>query len=82
LPKVAFIKETDHDAFGFLDPGQVIRSAHLILAFASGQGSSSLHYRMSFTHQNDELDNWKVFYVNIFADRDMLMHYMYCGIGH
>jgi hypothetical protein len=24
LPKVAFVEESDHDTFGFLDPGQVI----------------------------------------------------------
>ncbi|KAG2068696.1 hypothetical protein BDR04DRAFT_1023802, partial [Suillus decipiens] len=24
LPKVAFVEETDQDAFGFLNPGQVI----------------------------------------------------------
>lgn len=29
LPKVAFVEELDYDAFGFLDPGQVIRGAHL-----------------------------------------------------
>ncbi|KAG2745189.1 hypothetical protein P692DRAFT_201868719 [Suillus brevipes Sb2] len=35
LPKIAFVEESDPDAFGFLDPGQVIRRAHLIPAFAS-----------------------------------------------
>ncbi|KIK31400.1 hypothetical protein CY34DRAFT_38511, partial [Suillus luteus UH-Slu-Lm8-n1] len=34
LPKVAFVEDSDCDAFGFLNPGQVIRSTHLIPAFA------------------------------------------------
>lgn len=42
LPKIAFVEESDPDAFGFLDPGQVIRGAHLIPAFFSGRGVSSL----------------------------------------
>ncbi|KAG2045982.1 hypothetical protein BDR06DRAFT_852944, partial [Suillus hirtellus] len=82
LPKVAFVEEADYDAFGFLDPSQVIRSAHLIPAFASGRGTSSLRSGKSFAHQNDELDNWESYYVGIFADRDMFMCYTHCGIGH
>lgn len=42
LPKVAFVEESDPDSFGFLDPGQVIRGAHLIPAFSAGRGISSL----------------------------------------
>ncbi|KAG2351254.1 hypothetical protein BDR07DRAFT_1320652 [Suillus spraguei] len=44
LPKVTFVKESDPNAFGFLNPSQVIRGAHLIPTFASGHGTSSLHY--------------------------------------
>jgi hypothetical protein len=36
LPKIAFVEESDRDAFGFLDPGQVIRGAHLIPALQLG----------------------------------------------
>ncbi|KAG1817514.1 uncharacterized protein BJ212DRAFT_1200261, partial [Suillus subaureus] len=80
LPKVAFIKEANSDAFGFLNPSQVIRSTHLIPAFASGQGTSSLCYGKSFACQNDELDNWEAYYVSIFTDQDIFMHYTHCGI--
>jgi hypothetical protein len=65
LPKVAFIDESDHDAFGFLDPGQVIRSAHLIPAFASGRGTTSLRYGKSFARQCGDLDDWEAYYVGM-----------------
>ncbi|KAG2135061.1 hypothetical protein BD769DRAFT_1665020 [Suillus cothurnatus] len=82
LPKVAFVEESDHDAFGFLDPAQAIQSAHLIPAFASGRGTSSLHHGRSFAHQGGELDDWEAYFVGIFADRDIFMRYTHCGIGH
>jgi hypothetical protein len=65
LPKVAFIEESDRDAFGFLDPSQVIRSAHLIPAFVSGCRTTSLHHGKFFTCQGDELDDWKAYYVGM-----------------
>lgn len=65
LPKVAFVEETDRDAFGFLDPGQVIRSAHLIPAFVSHRGTTSLRYGTSFARQCGELDDWEAFYVGM-----------------
>jgi hypothetical protein len=65
LPKVAFVDESDRDAFGFLDPNQVIRSAHLIPAFASGRGTSSLRHGESFARQCDELEDWEAHYVGM-----------------
>ncbi|KAG2032650.1 hypothetical protein BDR03DRAFT_935890 [Suillus americanus] len=69
LPKIAFVEDTDSDAFGFLDPTQVIRGAHLIPAFSSGRGTTSLY-------------NWEVYCVGIFVDCDMFMRYTHYGIGH
>jgi hypothetical protein len=65
LPKVAFVEESDRDAFGFLDPSQVIRSAHLIPAFVSGRGTTSLRHGKSFARQGDELDDWEAYYVGM-----------------
>jgi hypothetical protein len=65
LPKVAFVEDSDSDAFGFLDPGQVIRSAHLIPAFASLRGTTSLRHGPSFARNNGDLDDWEAFYVNM-----------------
>ncbi|KAG2158541.1 uncharacterized protein EDB93DRAFT_1058038, partial [Suillus bovinus] len=82
LLKVAFIEESDCDAFSFLDPGQVIRGMHLIPDSASGCGITSLHHGKSFACQCSELDDWKAYYISIFVDRDMFMWYTYHGIGH
>lgn len=65
LPKVAFVEDSDRDAFGFLDPGQVIRSAHLIPAFVSHRGTTSLRYGKSFARQSGELDDWEAYYVGM-----------------
>lgn len=65
LPKVAFVEESDLDAFGFLDPSQVIRGAHLIPAFASGRGTSSLRYGKSLARPGGELDDWEEQYVGM-----------------
>jgi hypothetical protein len=65
LPKVAFVDESDVDAFGFLDPGQVIRGAHLIPAFASKRGTSSLRHGTSLARPNGELDDWEEYYVGM-----------------
>ncbi|KAG1807651.1 uncharacterized protein BJ212DRAFT_1281691, partial [Suillus subaureus] len=65
LLKVAFVEESDHDAFGFLDPGQVIQGAHLIPAFISGCGTTSLHHGESFARQDGKLDDWEAYYVGM-----------------
>jgi hypothetical protein len=65
LPQVAFVDESDHDAFGFLDPNQVIRSAHLIPAFAAGHGTTYLRPGKSFARQGDESDDWEAYYVGM-----------------
>jgi hypothetical protein len=65
LPKIAFVEESDRDAFGFLDPGQVIRGAHLIPAFASGRGTTSLRYGKSFARQCGKLDDWEAYCVGM-----------------
>ncbi|KAG2051670.1 hypothetical protein BDR06DRAFT_983445 [Suillus hirtellus] len=82
LPKVAFVEESDRDAFRFLDPGQVIQGAHLIPSFASGCGVSALRYGKSLAHPKEEQDDWEEYYVGIFVDRDMFLRYTDLGVGH
>jgi len=65
LPKVAFVEESDYDAFGFLDPGQVIQGTHLIPAFTSGCSITSLWHGNSLARAKDELDDWEEFYVGM-----------------
>jgi hypothetical protein len=42
LDRVGFVPEGDPDAFGFVDPAQVIRACHLIPAFSRGMTTSLL----------------------------------------
>lgn len=65
LPRVAFVDELDTDTFGFLDPGQVIRGAHLIPAFNSGCGVSSLRGGKSLARPDGALDDWEVYCVGM-----------------
>ncbi|CDO76813.1 hypothetical protein BN946_scf185033.g10 [Trametes cinnabarina] len=81
LEQVGFVPDTDPDAFGFVDPNDVIRACHLIPAFAEGQTNSLLGWSKVARRSGDTAD-WERYYVNRFADRDMLMRYLGGGIGH
>lgn len=65
LPRIAFVDESDMDAFGFLDLGQVIQGAHLIPAFNSGRGVSSLRGGKSFARPEGVLDDWEAYLVGM-----------------
>ncbi|KAI0349319.1 hypothetical protein OH77DRAFT_1490928 [Trametes cingulata] len=83
------------DAFGFVDPADVIRGAHLIPAFAHGRtkellgpsiardgptsGKARSRLQPSDSSKNSD---FKFYYVNFFVDRDMFMRYYGGGIGH
>ncbi|OSC97745.1 hypothetical protein PYCCODRAFT_1439845 [Trametes coccinea BRFM310] len=84
LPRVRFIDANDDNTlpFGFLDPCEVIRGAYLMPAFAFGQtcdllGPSGLARRGQHTN-----DDFKYYYVGMFADRDMFMRHLGGGVGH
>ncbi|KAG9122111.1 hypothetical protein FRC07_001653 [Ceratobasidium sp. 392] len=65
------------DAFGFVDPRDVIRACHLIPDFNSGRVEDSISIVC-----DDEEGDWKYHSVNRFVDRDMLMRYLGGGVGH
>jgi hypothetical protein len=65
LPKVGFVEEADQDAFGFLNPGQVIRGVHLIPAFAAGQGVSRLRPGKSLARPDGQEDDWEEHYIGM-----------------
>jgi hypothetical protein len=65
LPQIAFVEESDPDAFGFLNPAQVIQGAHLLPAFASGCGVSSLQQGKSLVCPGGQLDDWEEHYVGM-----------------
>ena len=64
LPRVGFVPETDPEAFGFLDPQDVLRAVHLIPAFAHGLTSELLG--PSIARRRNECDeDWEYYYVNM-----------------
>ncbi|KAI0076042.1 hypothetical protein K474DRAFT_1708449 [Panus rudis PR-1116 ss-1] len=79
LHRIGFIPESDPEAFGFVDPDDVIRAVHLIPAFALGRTDTLLKGN-SVARVGGK--DWKYFYVNFFVDRDMYMRYRGGGIGH
>lgn len=64
LPAVGFIPETDPDAFGFLDPQEVLRGAHLIPAFHHDLAEGLLHPNSCARHA-DEAQDWSLFNPNM-----------------
>lgn len=65
--------------FGFLDPNQVTRAAHLMPAFSQGRTRELLG--PSIAHNEKDEEEWLKYYVGMFADRDMMRH-LGGGIGH
>ncbi|KAJ7149300.1 hypothetical protein C8R43DRAFT_1128654 [Mycena crocata] len=85
LFRIEFLPESDPNAFGFLNPDEVIRGAHIIPAFAYGKTSDHLSAgslgrlpRKGLAEDED----WRFYYVNFFVDRDMYMRYRGGGVGH
>ncbi|KAF8440782.1 hypothetical protein L210DRAFT_3399735, partial [Boletus edulis BED1] len=68
------------DAYGFVDPVDVLRGCHLIPAFTKGRMRPA--DTMSSPLSKDS-DHWKYYYINKFVDRNMLMRYHWgFGVGH
>ncbi|KAK7680030.1 hypothetical protein QCA50_016976 [Cerrena zonata] len=81
LHRLSFIPASEPNAFGFLDPDDVVRAAHLMPVFASGRTDEYLPGK-TVSRPLGEEDDWKHMYVNCFVDRDMYMCYRGGGIGH
>lgn len=65
LHRVRFVSATDPNAFGFLNPDEVIRGAHLIPSFYYG-GTEELLKSPSIARPG-EVDDWRYFYVNMYV---------------
>ncbi|KAJ7673060.1 hypothetical protein DFH06DRAFT_53284 [Mycena polygramma] len=85
LHRLEFLPDTDSNAFGFLNPDEVIRGTHIIPAFARGKTTELLASgsagRLPHNGLTDDED-WRYYYVNFFVDRDMYMRYRGGGVGH
>jgi hypothetical protein len=61
LDRVQFASITDDDAFGFVDPSDILRGCHIVPAFASGR----LHADgKGLSHCAQDSMDWAAYYVN------------------
>jgi hypothetical protein len=67
LPRVTFAcPESALEAFGFVDPSQVLQAIHLVPTFTLGQVADGLGDRSLARQQDpDGKQDWKAFYVNM-----------------
>ncbi|KAJ7712350.1 hypothetical protein DFH07DRAFT_683203, partial [Mycena maculata] len=85
LHRLEFLPADDPQAFGFLNPDEVIRGAHIIPAFSAGTTTEFLSEDSIGRLVREGLDDdedWRYYYVNLFVDRDMFMRYVGGGVGH
>ncbi|TFK17414.1 hypothetical protein FA15DRAFT_661464 [Coprinopsis marcescibilis] len=73
LDNLKFYPLRSDNAFGFLDPSEVIRAVHIIPRFASGPRTAPGDPLKKSGWIREEED-WNAYYVNRFVDRDMFMH--------
>ena len=98
LYRVKYVLALEDDAFGFLDPDDIVRGSHLIPKFNHGHKMHAPGDPTSLWDPEKESD-WKSYYVNQwvnfhavkrprsplpcrFVDRDMFMRYRGGGVGH
>ncbi|CAE6447491.1 unnamed protein product [Rhizoctonia solani] len=77
-----FLDSKPHHAFEFIDPADVVRAAHLIPRFCSGQTADYLESMDSLAADTEFNKDWKRYYVGRFVDHDMLMRFTGMAIGH
>ncbi|KAF9237475.1 hypothetical protein BU15DRAFT_76019 [Melanogaster broomeanus] len=77
LDCIRFVPMVDEDAFGFVDPNDVLRSCHLIPRFAEGS-SIPTEWPFPEPHKMQTIGN-----TTTFVDRDMLLRFHWgIGVGH
>lgn len=64
LHRLSFIHADDREAFGFLDPKDVVHAAHLIPAFKHGKTKDLLRDSIARSERDEPWD-WRYYYVNM-----------------
>ncbi|KIO11155.1 hypothetical protein M404DRAFT_40698, partial [Pisolithus tinctorius Marx 270] len=82
LPCISYYPHDDlTNAFGFVDPNDVICGVHIIPAFHWGRTTSLLPPSIAH-HKSKNNEDWDWYYVNIFVDHDMFMCFQGSAVGH
>ncbi|OJA16065.1 hypothetical protein AZE42_08302 [Rhizopogon vesiculosus] len=77
---VYFPPMAEPEAFGFVDPDDILRCCHVIPRFT--QGLQHLDGKGISHCAQDKMDRW-CYYINCFVDHDMFVHYHWgLGVGH
>ncbi|KAG6906099.1 hypothetical protein DXG01_015940 [Tephrocybe rancida] len=79
LHQVGFVDGDDDAAFGFLDPARVVCGVHLIPSFVDGRTRDLLPPSDSARAPEEKDEDYQLFNVAMFVDRDMIMRFQ--GIG-
>lgn len=74
LDVLQFVPLDVDDAFGFIDPAEILRGCHLIPAFAKGRPHLD---RAVLSPIAKECDEWKYYYVNRCCTVEFLIHVLY-----
>ncbi|GJE97212.1 hypothetical protein PsYK624_134250 [Phanerochaete sordida] len=80
LERLSFPPVQGENSFGFINPADVVRAAHIIPSFSDGKkhpdgGGSSL--------RAGDADEWRAYFVGRFSDRDLTMREHWgMGVGH
>ncbi|KAI6104250.1 hypothetical protein F5141DRAFT_1065063 [Pisolithus sp. B1] len=82
LPRIGFYPQDDlANAFGFIDPNDVVRAVHLISAYHFGCTKDLLPPSIA-RRKPDNDEDWEWYYVNMFVDRNMFMRFRGGAVGH
>ncbi|RDB26818.1 hypothetical protein Hypma_005389 [Hypsizygus marmoreus] len=82
LDQLKFMSLDDENAFGFIDPRDVLRACHIVPRFCLGRKHDDA-YGKGISKAAQEYQDWNAYFVNRFVDRDMLMRYHWgLGVGH
>ena len=81
LYRVKYVPALDENAFGFLDPDDVVRGSHLIPGFNLGHRTHSPSDPATAWDLKKESD-WKTYYVNQWVDSHMgrASHSLFCQV--
>ena len=66
LPRVGFYPQDDANAFGFIDPDDVVHGVHLIPAFRFGHTTALLLPSIA-CRKSDNDEDWDWYYVNMYV---------------
>ncbi|KAJ3816999.1 hypothetical protein F5880DRAFT_1618699 [Lentinula raphanica] len=82
MPAVGFMDAHDPEAFGFVNPSDIIRGCHVVPGFNHGTTTQFLPSSSLARQDSDDNKDYFRYYVNMWVDRDMFMRFRGGGVGH